>query len=288
MWVVPLVILIVLLPSPWAEKLSGCIYRKPKRRRVDPSSAYEEFLWSLQNGVITPLPDSSFKFYKNLFKDLITLFRTSGELNKEGLGSLMQSLDQDFRFDIKIKGIRKSSYAQFTLTTIFTWLFIVSGKILLEVDVNPLVIIGIVLLQVGGFILFFTFEKRVYNSLFGAVDQLLERMVLFRNYYQTPMSSREILKQSKITIFDDQVKLPCEFKVLYDRVIQLINDWKNLGHSIKDELGTYEGRLNFLRERQFENFCRSSKVLQFFTLCLFFLPSYFIFILSLFDAFLIE
>ncbi|TNF28795.1 MAG: hypothetical protein EP319_08245 [Deltaproteobacteria bacterium] len=281
-----LIVILVFIPADWLLKLSSRIYM---RRNSQVSSVYqaEKLLFDLKMGKIQDQTPVQFKFYGELIQNLINLYKRNGELNLSSLDQLQTNLNSDYKFEKKRREINLSSKLQFLLTALFIWVFVLAVRYMVgeELPIWSYFIIG--LLQVTGSLFFVFGNLLITKRVFGNSDDYLKSFVWFRNLYLSNLDMGQVIRESRILEIEAQ-KLPNEFSDLYTRVKMLIYEWKMSGENIHRELELYDSRMGYLREEQFEKLLKNVKLVQFLTLCLFFLPSYFVLILSLFSSFLIE
>lgn len=286
LWIFIIALAVISLPERWLSSLSIGILRT-KSNRIHPVYQYETLIFDLKSGEIGEFPKRPFRYYGSILKKITMIFKRTGELNLESLDHLQKALSSDFKFELKLKELKRTSIVQFLLTSLFIWVFVFGTQYTLENELPRCCFLSIITLQLFGFA-FYTFsEKVVYKKVFGTSEEFIESLICFRNLYQTSLDINEILSESKILI-QKKEHFPLRFKQLNDRVKSLVKKWKHTGENVNRELDLYESRMNFLREEQFEKLLKSTKVIQFLTLCLFFLPSYFVLILSLFSSFLFE
>ncbi len=286
LWVLLVMLVVIILPSSWLQKLNTCIHVK-RKNSVNAIYEIEKAIFDLKFGKIEGTPKGDFKFYGELIQKLTNLFKQNGEIHTESLDQLQSSLNTDFKFNQKKKEIFRSSWIQFLLTSAFIWIFVFGVRWVLQEELPTWTYLVIVVFQVTGGFFFELFKSLIEKRLFKGTDSLVKAMVYFRNLYSANLDMNHIIRESSIMSLSD-LKLPKEFDELYLRVKVLICDWRTTGDSIETELGLYEIRLSYLREELSEKLNKKMKALQFLTLCLFFLPSYFVLILSLFNSFLIE
>jgi len=286
LWIFVVALAVICLPQRWLVSLN-IGFHKGKSIQVHPVYQYESLIFDLKSGEIGEFPNRPFKYYGDILQKVVEIFKKTGELNLASLDHLQKGLSSDFKFELKLKELKRTSVSQFILTSLFIWVFVWGTQYTLKSELPTWCFLSIITLQLLGFVFYFMLTRVVLNRVFGTSEQLIESIIYFRNLYRTSMDINEILSESRILIQREE-KLPFHFNLLHNRVKKLVNDWKHTGENVNTELDLYESRMNYLREEQFEKLLKSTKVLQFLTLCLFFLPSYFVLILSLFSSFLIE
>lgn len=286
-WILLLSLLVIFIPINRISSLNHLAFVRRSKGSSEVVYQLEKCLFELKSGKICEVPSPGYKFYGEVLQNLMSLYKLTGELNLSSIDELSRALNNDFKFEQKLREVKRSSVIQFLMTSLFIWLFVGGIRLILDLELPGWCYLIITLLHSFGFLAFTMSLKVCVNRVFGQSEELYKSLVSFQSLYTSNLDINRVIDESRILSLDG-FKLPLEIHSLYVRVKELVYDWKTTGMSIQNELNLYEKRFNFLQEEQFESLTKLLKVIQFLTLCLFFLPSYFVLILSLFNAFLIE
>jgi hypothetical protein len=139
-------------------------------------------------------------------------------------------------------------------------------------------------LQVSGIIIFFQLVKKVKAKTFLKFSKAIEELYLFSTLLEIGLPLNEILSRSGI--LQGNLVTFKVFENLSDRIKKLVARLKETGLSPRDETQEIIREIWHLQEENFQKFTKIVQVLKFSVLVFFFLPSYFLFLYSIFKFFM--
>jgi len=232
------------------------------------------------------LPDQipGFKFYTSLLEQLFENYRRMGTPIKKVLPDLRKAITADLKFEKKIQGEMIGAILQFFVIAMTTWSFVFLSTLLVDLPVSKLILFFMLALQMSGIALFFTLILRVKRKTFREMSGAFTELYLFTALMSVGVSLNDVLKRSNIYngILMNTPKLN-SFAV---RTKKLIERMKETGLSPKEEMQEILDGLWHFQEEMFEKFTKKVQLLKFCILAFFFLPAYFLYLVSIFQFFM--
>jgi hypothetical protein len=227
-------------------------------------------------------PLTVYKNYSNYILELLTYQKTYGTSVQNSLFDLRESLEEDIRFEEKKWNVKLSSLGQFFLTAMCTWGFYFFTRwyfpsIHLSLGIKILLICW----QSLGTFLFLVITKKREQKKLGGVEELLQSVQTFKVLLRAGLPLTKVVEKAQVMSqksTDSRIK--DLQKILRDALHQLITK----GASIQNEVQFLIGELTYLKRDRLQSLEKGLEALKFLFLILFFLPTYFVMILSLFRS----
>lgn len=232
------------------------------------------------------LPDQipGFKFYTGLLEQLFENYRRMGTPIKKILPDLRKAISADLKFEKKIQGEMIGALLQFFVIAMTTWSFVFLSTLLVDLPVSKLILFFMVLLQLSGMALFFTLILRVKRHTFREMSGAFTELYLFTTLMSVGVSLNDVLKRSNI--HNGALMNTPKLNPFALRTKKLIERMKETGLSPKDEAQEILDGLWYFQEEMFEKFTKKVQLLKFCILAFFFLPAYFLYLVSIFQFFM--
>ena len=225
-----------------------------------------------------------YKFYTELYLELIRFNRTYGAPLKEPLRALQEHLSRDIQFERRVGGIRRESLAQFVLMSAIIWFFTVVAGGTFELPRNVGVDALMALLQGVGWFCFYFFDgvlKKIHLRWFG---QVARPLYSFDSLLKTGLSCGEMIRISGVgEALDVFEKI---FSQHHLRLEGILSKWRERGVPLSSEWKLFLQEIWALAGDKCETYAKCLQVVKFLVLVLFFLSSYFVYLSSLFGDFL--
>ena len=223
-----------------------------------------------------------YKFYTALILKLNHYGRLFGAPKKEMIDSLKKGVFEDFKFERKLKAVYLNFLSQAFAMTVMTWGFIYLVRKLMKVEVEPFQILLIVILQTLGPIVFSAAYLRLKLRMFKGYEIFFSSLYTMKVLSSVGVAATDLVKEAEIEGLAEFAKK--DKRAVYMRVLEIISRLKQMGGPIRDDLDQLVSELWFLQEQSFEKFVKQTTALRFMVLALFYLSSYFIFVLGIFSG----
>ena len=270
----------------WAEKFckkiqTHLLYKNPAKQAqllIEKLGQLDVPEWFQREAGPLPL----YKFFTSLIKSILQYGRNFGAPVGKILQNLRQGMIKDRQFEIKFVDERRGALAQFFLVTCITWTFLLICRQMVDVK-TPLVYQGTIAgLQILGTCIYLGGVVFLRRKLFYPFPPYIFTLTTLQALSQAEIPLGLILKKSKL---QDLINGPplCH---IHGAVETLIDDWQTRGSPVQGRLKDLLEETWFLQEMRFDLFLKTSKLLKFFCLAVFFLSSYLLYLYSLFSFFL--
>jgi hypothetical protein len=232
--------------------------------------------------ILTNLPE--YKFYTALIFELMHFHRTMGTGIKKILPEIRQNLIKDLQFEQKVFSEISSSLAQFLIVTFVTWAFIFLSSSILDLPIKLYYSLAVISLQLTGAMVFSILLKNIKRKIFSPFYSSFSEIYIFSVLYEVGLPLNDALDRSNI-LQGDLVAVP-KLANLAERVLKLIDRLRQTGVPIGVEVGEIKQELWHLLDQDFTKFTKLLQMAKFFTLSFFYLPAYFLYLVSIFKFFM--
>lgn len=267
---------------PWWEKLKKIKFHLPMMGEIYCAQELLSGFFMDPKLVSINLPE--YKFYTSLIIQLMQFHRTMGVGIKKIIPELRANLIKDIQFEKKVFSEISSSIAQFVIVTFVTWAFILLSTSILDLPIKLGYAVTIIVLQITGAIVFIFFIKKMKRKIFSPFYFSLSEIYFFSVLYEVGVPLNDAIDKSNIMV-GDLVAVP-KLSVFSDRVLKLIDRLRQTGMPLGVELGEIKQELWHLQDQDFTKFTKLLQMAKFFTLSLFYLPAYFLYLASIFKFFM--
>ena len=225
-----------------------------------------------------------FKFYTGLLMDLFEAHRKLGVSLKLILPELRSNLLKELQFEKKILSLAMGGNAQFITLSLITWGFIIFSSTLVGIPYNFFIITLIAAIQIAGTVFFNIFFVRLKDRNLKPFSHALEDLYHFTGMVEIGRPVNQVLTETRLLtgVLVEHRK----FQTLRERLFDLVNRWKESGLSPKADLQEMTREIWYEKERSYEAFIKQLELLKFCVLAFFFLPAYFLHLLSIFQFFM--
>lgn len=232
------------------------------------------------------LPDQipRFKFYTTLLEQLFENYRRMGTPIKKILPDLRKAITSDLKFEKKIQGELVGAVLQFLVIAATTWSFVFLSTQLVDLPVSKIILFFMVLLQMSGIALFFSLILKMKLHTFRDMSGSFTELYLFTTLLSVGVSLNDVLKRSNI--LDGSLMNTPKLNPFALRTKKLIDRMKETGLSPKEEAQEILDGLWHFQGEMFEKFTKKVQLLKFCILAFFFLPAYFLYLVSIFQFFM--
>ncbi len=232
------------------------------------------------------LPDQipGFKFYTALLEQLFENYRRMGTPIKKILPDLRRAIASDIKFEKRIQGEMIGAVLQFLVIGMTTWSFVFLSAMLVDIPVSKVILFFMLLLQLSGASLFFTLLLRLKRRTFRDPSGALTELYLFTTLMSVGLSLNDVLKRS--SILEGSLMNSPKLNSFAVRTKSLIGRMKETGLSPKEEAQEILDGLWHFQGEIFEKFTKKVQLLKFCILAFFFLPAYFLYLVSIFQFFM--
>ena len=225
-----------------------------------------------------------FKFYTGLLIDLFEAHRKLGVSLKLILPELRSNLQKELQFEKKILSLALGGNAQFSTMILITWAFIVFSSTLVDIPFNFFILSVIALVQITGAILFNVLFVKFKDRGLRPFSDALEDLYHFTGMVEIGRPVNQVLSETRL--LSGVLVGHRKFEPLRQRLFDLVNRWKESGLSPKADLQEMTREIWHEKERSYEAFLKQLELLKFCVLAFFFLPAYFLHLLSIFQFFM--
>lgn len=267
----------------FTKKVCGLFMQLPheKQRR----QKLTEFLTSLRSEKIfsgktygnNPPPD--YKFFTKVLQKGMELSRTYGAPNDKLICDLRHGLTKDKHFSEKVLMELKDGLSQCLIITVMTWGFSLLCWQMAKIQVG----LGVKMYMVGSHLLgpltlysIFLLARRSYFLVFG--DYFLGIYQL-RSLIELGLPLTECFKESEVkTLILQKKDKSCEH--IRQQLTVILNNLHESGEEVTESLNELIQDIWYLHERQFTKFHKFFTFMKFLTIVVFYLSTYFVFLLS--------
>lgn len=222
-----------------------------------------------------------YKFYTGLILELFHARRVFGAEIQNILFEIKSSLVEDLQFEKKVHSQLKNAWMQFIAMSALTWGFIFITSHITKFQASTFTQLLIIFLQIFGAVLNTIFYYKVKSSTLGQVEKFQSPLYGLKSLGDTGLAISVICEKAKV---DELWKISDKgLVVLVKRLFHAIERLKKQGVSIDQSIDEIINEVRFIREQKFLKFLGFLAFFKFLTLALFYLSSYFIFIMSLFS-----
>jgi hypothetical protein len=272
---------LMILSCWWRE---STFYPMPYRYRhfVQAVSRVENALRLGRVSEVGPLP--RYKFYSELIQQLVLLNRQWGAEVSGHLKNLKKEIQNDYLSSRKLGQIKNSAWIQMVLICMVTWGFVYAcSQVVENQGAFYLPMAG---LQLSGFFIFYWLEKGIFHRYFRALAGYYREMMVINALYGTGLPFKKILEQCELgDLFASDKRFEQEIQ---DGLSTILHKVMDLGLSAREDLDNLLDHVRQEIQLRTELYRKRMEVFKFGVLALFFLSSYLLYMLSLFDSFLIE
>lgn len=239
----------------------------------------------LQMGVkILPQMLPQFKFYTSLILQLFEANRLKGVGIKKFIPEFRKAILKDIAFEKKVISEINGGILQCLLITFTTWGFVFLTKSMIEIKLDFGITVIMLLLEIFGIITFLKLTAFIKKKCFEIYGTLLSDLYLFNSLFEVGISVNDLIAQSKL--IKGEIVLDSKFKMIQTRFEKLISRLKETGISPKEEVYEILNDVWSAQEEEFIRFNKTLTAIKFLILAFFYLPSYFLFLYSLFKIFM--
>lgn len=225
-----------------------------------------------------------YKFYTQLVYKFIQYCRRFGIPFNKIIINLRDGVVADHRFERKLAQEFRGGVFQFAFIAVVTWIFIYFASTLLNINPPKIFLIIIASLHLSGVLIFVILLRYLRLKIFGDFETFFHGLYTFQALSSIGLPLATIIAESD---FDKIYEIKnCKFHHVKDRLQRLIIGLQQSGSPVEEEIRQLIGESWFLQEQGFEEFKNKQTGCKFLVITLFYLSSYFIFILSLFELFL--
>jgi len=265
---------------PWVHKIR--LFYSPYRGRqlfIEVTGLREKLLHG-QIQLQSPLP--TYKNYAQYILELLSYQKTFGTSVSGALFDVRESLEEDIRFEEKKWAIKISSMMQFFLTAICTWgFYFFSRWFFPEIKVNWAIKIILIFWQLSGVFLFLYVAQKKELKKLKCVEELLQSVQTFKMLMRAGLPLSKVIEKAQVMNTNAKEQRLKELqKILREALHQLITK----GASIQNEVQFLISELTYLKRDRLQGLEKGLEALKFLFLILFFLPTYFVMIMSLFRS----
>lgn len=225
-----------------------------------------------------------YKFYTSIISGLLDVGRSRGVKISGQLDDIKKVLQHDLIFSMKIKNEKSSAFFQFTIITLFTWVFVFYSQQLIEIKIPKLVYFIMVSFQVLGMISFFFLSDFFQKKFFLPYDQFLGNLLLFQSLVESSVPLKLALLESKV--YQSKAFQLKKFELLCQHFDSALDKLKGKGLSMRDDINLIIAELGQNREEEFRLFHNRLSFFKFLHLSLIYLPIYFLYLISIFKFFM--
>lgn len=239
-------------------------------------------------GLKTGAPElSQYKFYTNLVHCVWSLAQTYGVPIRKILQEIRLGLIEDGKFERRIYKEFVGGIVQFLLLTGITWGFIHITQTLVSFKCSAFVLAIISGLQIMGLLIYWQVFRKYKSLVFAPYSGYFHALYSFKSLSSVGVSMKIVLEKSNISKILAQSK-KSKFQGVNQRFEKMLARLQKKGMAVKGELEEISGELWYLLDQEFCSFSKRILVVKFMIITLFYLSSYFLFLFSLFELFLIE
>lgn len=263
----------------YRKKIDFYLIKKGQRLRKEITTIIQS------NGQVKDFSVTTYKFYSNVVILLLKSQRTFGLSIELPLRFIRDELVLDLNFENKLISELKVSLFQFFLISFLTWCLIYFSSILLECSLNSSHLILILIIQICGFIIFFSGSFLKRNHTFKNYLELYSIIFHFLTFSEVGYPISKTITESNLFKLN-RLKFK-RFSEWLQNLESNVKKWQNQGVSINDELKILIKELAFLQEEDFCAFGRFLNAYKLLIIILFFLSTYFFSLYSLFSTFVV-
>lgn len=221
-----------------------------------------------------------YKFYTLLLENIFKYQRFKGVAPLSYLSEIQAAIIKDTKFEMKISKEVIGGLVQFLVLAILIEGFIIFTTQSLHVVIPASKLMMIISLQIIGALLFYLLFHYLKKRYFKGPIAYFKSLYLLALLSDVGISTREALGESKI-----QNVLSCGhlgFADFNQDIIAMIKSWKQNGAPPALEIKSMLQLLWFQMDDKFDSFIKVMQSMKLIVTTLFFLSSYFLFILELF------
>ncbi|MGE3611130.1 MAG: hypothetical protein AB7I27_16180 [Bacteriovoracaceae bacterium] len=239
----------------------------------------KKFHWGNKSQIGEKVVLPRYKFYSEVIEVLLNLARRMGGNYQEALLFLREGLMADRQFEKKLKEIILGAWFQMVLMMGLTWAFIIGSLSIVEINVAPFKLVGILLWQIIGLACLPILIKVFREKFFSDIGKIWKVLFILKSLAKVPLSRSEVLNMAGVS----ELK-----QIKQSNLFPIVNKLKEICQRALQIGGSYENEVNYLMEElrfqekwHFELFEKRLLVVKIALLAVFFLPSYLAFIFLL-------
>lgn len=236
----------------------------------------------IKNSTLT-LP--KYKFYTDLIYSILEFSTKYGSPLRNTSKNIRLGLTKDYQFERKILKEFLGGLTQFALITIIIWLFASAVQTVMKVEISISTKIIMSTLQLIGVLLFIFTGKVVRKKEFRGFANYFSSIYILRSLVEVGVPIKTAIELSKVG--STTIIRPSYFTHIKTRISRMIERVQKSGTPILSEIEETTNELWYLHDDSFEKYIKKISVLKFGVLALFYLSSYFVFVMELFTHFVV-
>ncbi len=233
---------------------------------------------------ILPNTLTKYKFYTDLLEQLFESHRKMGIAIKKFIPEIRRAVTNDLKFERKIFDECLGGVLQFIVIAATTWSFVFLANALINIPTQKSIFLLMFGMQIAGILVFFQTLNWLKKKMFFPFAHALKELYLFNTLMEVGVPLNEVLTRSQI--LEGGLVKEAQFSNEATRMKKLIERLKETGLSPREEALELIGQVWHLQEENFQKFTKKVQVLKFGILAFFFLPAYFLFMVSIFKFFM--
>jgi hypothetical protein len=228
-----------------------------------------------------PVIIPEYKFYTNIINKLISNSRQYGCSLKNGTKTIRYAISKDLQFEKKIITEHAGGIAQFFIISAVSWSFFLAVKEIMSISILNSSLLLIISLQLGGVLLYIYLAKKIKTAIFQDNSTYLHSMYILKSLIGTGIPLKQVIELSRVSQFISTPK--DRFKYINLRIVSMLERVQKTGTPVSEEISEIIEEIWFIHNMSFENFLKKTVILKFFIIAAFYLTSYFLFLIELFD-----
>lgn len=222
-----------------------------------------------------------YKFYDRLVEEISYYFRKFGINPEESLSSIHGALLEDYKFEKRLQKNYYGGWIQFSFLSLIVWSFIYMTNKHLEIDLTWTTRMIILNLHLMGWISYVLLYNMIKKYLFRSYANYFQSLYILQILSEVEIPIKLSIERSNIQILIDKKWKQFE---RYNRDIgSIIYRWRTQGQAPSRDIHIILDLLWFEMEEGYLTFHKINEIMKFFITTFFYLSSYFLFVLSLFD-----
>lgn len=225
-----------------------------------------------------------YKYFTKLILDLYQARRVYGAEIQKHMLNIKSAILSDLQFEKKVKSLSFNSYSQFFAMSLLTWGFIFLTSKIMSYSADPLILFLIIFMQLIGSLLFFFIFKKVKKTMMDEIGKIEAPIYTMKALIRVGIPVSLVCERCEMDQLSNLKNK--SIRELVERLFYSIDRLKNEGTPIESTLSEILDEVYFIRDQKFNKFINIISFFKFIILALFYLTSYFVFIISLFFSLL--
>ncbi len=215
---------------------------------------------------------TQYKFFNEIVENILNYANIYGAPTTSALNMVKKSLLADISRQRILSKCISSALSSFIVASIITWAFGYYSTSIMSIETSPLLYLGVLLWQFGGVFTYQKILKYLQMNRLKIYDPTFKCIYTIQSLSQVGLCVNDVIDKSKLINLYEIKNSKLVFHL--QRLEQILEERKNQGSPILDELEIYIEQTWELFDQEARKYEKQATVLKFLWLCIFYFSTY--------------